>query len=184
MKKGRGALKAIVGELARSSERSSLFWWMVEHHDALAGASGGRRIRWQPLCQKFAALGLTDGTGKPANEKTAGETWLRARTEVARQRKDRAKAEAEMFPTLRPIPTQHARQQDRAPRVEPAAAPPVVEPPRPFTRQQPLPSNETQTSADEVPEDVRAKLEAVTRQLYGEDRWLGPPPKRKLNGQA
>jgi hypothetical protein len=152
MKKGHGALKAIVGELARSSERSPLFWWMVEHHDTLVDAAAGRRIRWKPLCVKFATLGLTDGTGKPATEKTAGETWLRARTEVARQRKDRAKAEAALFPTLRPVPQAKWN----------PAPPPIATPAATHSRQPPADETD-EARAKRVIAELRAGLRERSR---------------------
>lgn len=166
--------------------RSDLYRWLRKRHAKLVEMGVGQKDgpTWKAVAAAAAKAGQVNRRGEPPSEDNVRQVWSRVCRDEAAAKASRTKAEAALFPTLRPVPMQRARQQDRAPRVEPAAAPPVVEPPRPFTRQQPLPSNETQTSADEVPEDVRAKLEAVTRQLYGEDRWLGPPPKRKLNGQA
>jgi len=116
----RTVMKALLRELSRSSERSSLFWWMVENHDALAGAADGKRIRWKPTWAYLAQLELRDADGNPPTERTARETWLRARAEVKRQRQQTAHARAAMFPTLRPLPapqTQPAR---------PANAPPLA----------------------------------------------------------
>jgi hypothetical protein len=53
----RKGLRAVLREIAYSADRSALFWWMVEHHDELAHAAQGRRLRWKPLCERFAALG-------------------------------------------------------------------------------------------------------------------------------
>jgi hypothetical protein len=71
--------RAVLGQITHSADRSSLFWWMVEHHDDLCDAAQGRRLQWAPLCAQFAELGLTDATGKPASVRTVRETWKRAR---------------------------------------------------------------------------------------------------------
>jgi hypothetical protein len=79
-------LKSVLNEIARSGDRSSLFWWMVEHHDELVTAANGRRMQWRAFCARLRDLGLTDRTGKPASAKVARLTWFRARQEVARAR--------------------------------------------------------------------------------------------------
>jgi hypothetical protein len=84
-------------EIAYSADRSALFWWMVEHHDEMAHAAQGRRLRWKPLCERFAALGLTDVKGSVPSERTARATWGRARRAVAEAR-DQAAAKREAAP--------------------------------------------------------------------------------------
>lgn len=79
-------IKTVLSEIANGDDRSSLFWWLVEHHDEIMAAANGRRMQWRRLCARFAELGLTDRTGKPATEKLARLTWFRARQEVARLR--------------------------------------------------------------------------------------------------
>jgi hypothetical protein len=91
MSNDRKGLRAVLREIAHSAERSPLFWWMVEHHDELAQAAEGRRLRWKQLCERFADLGLTDVNGKVASERTARATWARARRAVAEAR-ERASA--------------------------------------------------------------------------------------------
>jgi hypothetical protein len=86
MSNDRKGLRAVLQEIARSAERSPLFWWMVEHHDELAQAAEGRRLRWKQLCECFAGLGLTDVNGRVASERTARATWARARRAVAETR--------------------------------------------------------------------------------------------------
>jgi hypothetical protein len=86
MSNDRKGLRAVLREIAHSAERSPLFWWMVEHHDQLAQAADGRRLRWKQLCERFAGLGLTDVNGKVASERTARATWARARRAVAEAR--------------------------------------------------------------------------------------------------
>ena len=84
------SLRAIVGEITKSSDRSPLFWWLLEHHDEIADAASGRRMQWATLCARFAEAGLTDTTGKPATPNTAKVTWQRVRRAVAQQRARRA----------------------------------------------------------------------------------------------
>ena len=82
MSRNRKGLRAVLREITYSADRSALFWWMVEHHDELAQAAQGRRLRWKPLCERFAALGLTDVKGRVPSERTARATWGRARRAV------------------------------------------------------------------------------------------------------
>jgi hypothetical protein len=77
---------AILKTVSRSEQRSSLFWWLVEHHDEMIAAAKGKRILWRPFCAKVAALGLTDTKGQPPCERAARETWMQARKEVAASR--------------------------------------------------------------------------------------------------
>jgi hypothetical protein len=97
MSRNRKGLRAVLREIAHSADRSPLFWWMVEHHDELAHAAQGRRLRWKPLCERFAALGLTDVKGRVPSERTARATWGRARRAVAEAR-ERAVAKRESTP--------------------------------------------------------------------------------------
>lgn len=87
--------EAIREHLARSGDRSSLFWWLLENHDWVLEVADGRRLMWTELCPKFAEMGLTDRTGKPARPKTAKLTWERVRKERARIDERRAAKEAE-----------------------------------------------------------------------------------------
>jgi len=88
--------ESIRGHLARPKERSSLFWWLVENHQWLLEQRGlHKRIMWAALCPEFAALGLTDRTGKPPNPKSAKLTWERVCKEKARIEARQAAADAE-----------------------------------------------------------------------------------------
>lgn len=78
-------LQAVLRKISQNSERSSLFWWMVENHRRLKAEAQGRRLRWEPLCIVFAEHGLTDVNGQPPKPNTARQTWLRARRFVAEQ---------------------------------------------------------------------------------------------------
>jgi hypothetical protein len=85
MTKDPKGLRAVLREVAQSSERSTLFWWLVEHHRELKAGSMGRRLKWEKLSALFNELGLTDINGNPAKPNTARQTWLRARRFVAEE---------------------------------------------------------------------------------------------------
>jgi hypothetical protein len=78
--------KAILRTIERSEQRSSLFWWMVEHHDELVNASEGRRIIWATFCAEAVKRGLRDTRGEVPSERNARETWRQARIAVAEAR--------------------------------------------------------------------------------------------------
>ena len=83
MSRDQAGLRAVLRDISQSRERSTLFWWMVDHHAELVEASKGRRLQWRSLCARFAELGLADATGKPATPEGARLTWRRARAAVA-----------------------------------------------------------------------------------------------------
>lgn len=86
MSKRRTGLKAIIRAIDHSPDRSSLFWWLFDHHDEIRHPASGKRITWAPVVAQVAALGLTDRDGKPATPGTVRLTWYRVRQEVARRR--------------------------------------------------------------------------------------------------
>lgn len=79
MAKSKRELRVVLPALENTEERSSLFWWVLKHHDAMLRAAGGRRIRWKPLCEKFTRLGLRDGAGNPPSTEAARRTWRHVR---------------------------------------------------------------------------------------------------------
>ncbi len=87
--------KAILAQVERPYERSSLFEWLMTHHDEMVAAAGGRRIEWSRLCAEFAKEGLTGAVRKPVNAATARKTWQRVRKEHARIKALRAVERAE-----------------------------------------------------------------------------------------
>lgn len=87
--------KAILAQVERPYERSSLFEWLMTHHDEMVAAAGGRRIEWSRLCAEFAKEGLTGADRKPVNAATARKTWQRVRKEQARIEALRAAERAE-----------------------------------------------------------------------------------------
>ena len=82
--------------VARPSRRSSLFWWLLENHDALVEAevSTGLGLPWRELCAQFEALGLTSVAGGAVGRELAKKTWQRVRKEKKRLEARRAAAEA------------------------------------------------------------------------------------------
>ena len=104
MARRKQTLQAILEEVARGGDRSSLFWFLVKHHDELLRQAEGKRLRWDALCDRFAQHGLTDARGEAATPKTARQTWLRARKAVAeakkrRQANDAAKRPGDVYPS-------------------------------------------------------------------------------------
>ncbi|MGE0225592.1 MAG: hypothetical protein AB7F35_18565 [Acetobacteraceae bacterium] len=102
--------------------RSTLFAWMYEHHDSLLETLKG--ADWSEACKIFAEAGLTDITGKPANENTAMMTWYRARKQVEKDRQQRERGGS----TLQIALTEIVRSNPApVPRPAPAAPPASVE---------------------------------------------------------
>jgi hypothetical protein len=127
--------KAILAEVAQPGHRSSLFWFLVEHHDNLIAQADGKRMHWDALCARFAEHGLTDILGKPATPRTARETWLQARRTVAEARARKQAQDA----TARPGQTFPSR-------ISPDWRPAVVPPPPPV-RAEPTPTGSSTPSA-------------------------------------
>ena len=114
MSRNSKGLRSVVREITHGANRSSLFWWMVENHDQLASAVGGRRLQWTRLSARFAKLGLTNANGHAPSEQTARKTWQRVRCAVAKARELAAA-------------NQSARPQRRYPsRISPDWRPPVA----------------------------------------------------------
>ena len=101
MDKCRTGLDAVLKDIVKGPQRSTLFHWLVKHHDEIAQAAAGRAIRWEPLRIRFAELGLTDGDGKLATAETARLTWFKVRKEVLKRRTLRATG---MLPKLAATP--------------------------------------------------------------------------------
>ena len=125
--------RAIENTVARNKLRSTLFHWMSKHHDAIIERWDGDKIDWGTFCLELTELGLTDLTGKPASEKTARQTWFRARGAVAKKKK----AKAAQPPT--PINPSRVSKDWRPPNAPPPQAP---APPTPPLRS--LPSKQNQ----------------------------------------
>lgn len=112
--------RRILETIAKPSNRSSLFWWMLEHHDEVVQAASGGRLNWKQICLEVTAIGLTNVSGGRVTEATARKTWFRVRREKARRdeaskrRDDRRAAMSE------------ARAKERSPRSG-GAVPPVID---------------------------------------------------------
>lgn len=83
MSRKREDIEAVVSYLLQGPERSTLFWWLVEHHDELVEAKGCKRTRWGPLALQLASYGLTDRENKAASPAVVRLTWQRVRKYVA-----------------------------------------------------------------------------------------------------
>ena len=159
-------LRAILREIEHGPERSTLFWYMLDNHEELSRSATGKRIRWAPLAERFAALGLLDGAGKAPTAENARLTWWNVRQEVAkRQAELRQKAAPATPPSRMPASW-------RPTPIEPPASRVVPRPPSP-THTDSVPA-----APRELPEAARATLAALDRQLEWRDRYVNPP-KRK-----
>ena len=152
MPKSRRQLRVVLPALERSEERSSLFWWMLQHHDEMLKAAMGRRPRWAQLCATFEALDLKDGQGNLPSPEAARRTWRNVR-EFA------ASAAATNFRKPRPkYPS----------RISPDWRPQVVSPPLPIRPPSPIPpipvTSALQTD-DEAAARARAGQESLERAM-------------------
>ena len=91
------SIEEVLKRVARPAWRSPLFWWLIEHHDALRQneAETGRGAPWRELCVDFVGLGITLADGRPVKPATAKRTWQRVRKEVVRVEERRARERAE-----------------------------------------------------------------------------------------
>lgn len=96
-------LQPILDDVAQSPERSTLFWWLREHHDVFLAAAAGRRIRWLPHIPRFLALDLRDGEGKPVTPRTASDTWAEVKRDIARVRASQAEQVRKLQPSRLPV---------------------------------------------------------------------------------
>lgn len=95
--------RAILRTIAQSEQRSTLFRWMVEHHDELVEASSQDRIHWASFCAEASKRGLTDTQGNPPTMATARKTWTRARNAVREARAELgARPPKPIFPSRLP----------------------------------------------------------------------------------
>jgi hypothetical protein len=190
--------KAILRIIERSEERSPLFYWMVEHHDEILQAAGGKRIRWAPFCAKAVALGLVDTRGQAPTERNARETWAQARRAMQEARAElEARPEKPIYPSRMPKWTPPAILEAIAagnPAVDGAAARgatvPVVPPPstgtalalaaRPPPPKPPSPPPEAPAGGKLLSQyakpgdsiEMQQKLRAAEDRLKKFDRWM------------
>ena len=79
------AFRAALGAVRGRTGRSALYRWLRANHDEFL-RDWGDGADWPAFVQAFAALGLTDRTGKPPVPETARKTWLQVRKDVAKAR--------------------------------------------------------------------------------------------------
>jgi len=160
--------RAILATIGRSKARSPLFWWMVEHHDAIIAAAAGERIRWGAFCAEATRLGLTDTRGRPPTERNARETWRQARRVVARA-KLRQAATAPSSKVSSPIaPDRHVLLAPPPPTCP--AVPPAT------TDAAPIPAGSHILGRADCrsPEEAQAEIDRVFAQLAALDRRKFP----------
>jgi len=103
MRTNKRGLRAILREIEHGPERSTLFWYMLDNYEDLSRSAARTRIRWVPLSERFAALGLLDGQGKTPTAENARLTWWNVRQEVAkRQAEHRQETQPAMPPSRLP----------------------------------------------------------------------------------
>jgi hypothetical protein len=152
-------------EVRQGPDRSSLYWWMVDHHAALLAEGKAGRMPWLKLCKRFIALGLTDGSGKPPSPARACKTWREACIEVM------AAADRAAPARLPPPSRQRADWQPPMARIPPPSTRHASPPPA----ANPIPAQE---GDEHLPEEVRAKLAAVEGQLAYLDRHIIRPKQK------
>ena len=151
MPKSRRQLRVVLPALERSNERSSLFWWMLEHHDEMLAAVSGRRPRWVQLCATFATLDLKDGQGNLPSPEAARRTWRNVREFAASAvatslRKPRPKYPSRISPDWRP---------------QTVVPPPPIRAPPPGPV--PIPSSATAVTNPAATDKSREGLESLDR---------------------
>ena len=187
------SLRAVVNEITQSSDRSSLFWWLVEHHDEIAEATQGRRLRWSALCVRFEEAGLTDLNGRAASPETARRTWLRVRQMVSEAR-ERQAADADRPQRVGAVPPSRLPAKwkpDFLAQPRGTALPVITRPAQPFPAHTSGASvaqgMQAAAAAQGVlidpndPPEVQEKLLKLEAQLRRADRYLGPPMKRRTD---
>ncbi len=80
--------------ILRDTARSSLFWLLYEHHDALVETWRHRRANWLAVCAWAAEQQIADRDGKPIRADTARadaarKTWERVCAVKAQEKADR-----------------------------------------------------------------------------------------------
>jgi hypothetical protein len=173
MKASRRELKAMKEEVRQGPDHSDLFWWMVDHHADLFEEGRGGRMPWIKLCKRFAARGLTDGTGKVPTPARAGKTWRDACAEV-KAAAERAAAAAQpsrpsppsrQRPDWQPPVAATPRAKTESPREELPSRQPHVAP-----APQTSPGDTGSSELDDLPPEVKAKFDRLRQDFAETDR--------------
>ena len=168
MKTKRSQVNATLRQVGQSSERSSLFYFMLDQHDALIAGAKGRKMRWSELCVTFEQLGLTNQHGDTANELTARMTWYRVRKEIIRLRayeaaQARLPAKPPAARSLMPSASPHDRVPIEYPRAQPS-------PPKPAEPSGPA------SPTDQSPAEARADAHIARMKRHFAERDGRKPP--------
>lgn len=110
-----GGLKA-----AAYRGRSDVYRWLRKRHAKLVEMGVGQKDgpTWKAVAAAAAKAGQVNRRGEPPSEDNVRQVWSRVCRDEAAAKATEAKAQAAMFPTLRPVPAM-----DR-----PNIPPPVVTP--------------------------------------------------------
>jgi len=154
-------IQSFLDDVAHSPERSTLFWWLSEHHDALIVAAAGRRIRWIAHIPRLAALGLSDGEGKPVTPRTASDTWSEVKRDIARLRAAKAAQARDLQPSRLPVTWKPTP-------VEPTPARAISRPAHPIN------TDSAPAAPFDMSEAGKARMASLDRQLNWRDRFVIP----------
>ena len=104
-----GGLKA-----AAYRGRSDLYRWLRKRHAKLVEMGVGQKDgpTWKAVAAAAAKAGQANRKGEPPSEDNVRQVWSRVCRDEAAAKTNQAKAQAAMFPTLRPVP--QAKQQSSA----------------------------------------------------------------------
>jgi hypothetical protein len=90
---------------SESPLRSSLFHWLVRHHELITCSLTGRRVNWQPLRAAAEEAGVTDHRGRAPTDRVIRDTWRKVRRHVAgRAAADSGPQVVSAAPAARPGP--------------------------------------------------------------------------------
>ncbi len=156
MSNKREQAEAVVSYLRQGPERSTLFWWLVEHHDELAEAKGRKQTRWEPLAAQLASYGLTDRNNKAASPAVLRLTWKRVRRYVTDDRTAKEAAEREKKRQPSRLPATWRPQE---------ATPPQAS--RPFAPSPPNEASAIVNNEDCTPEEALAGLRRILAERSG-----------------
>ena len=163
-------IRALRRDVKEGSDRSPLFWWLVEHSDEFLREGATERIAWEKHCARFARLGVSDAAGKAPTPATARKTWWRVRKFLAanppRTNPKAAYPSAQLPAWQPPVVAAH---QPAAPAYKPdlvtsrpSAVPPSHAPPNPPAQAETT-TSPSQGGAVELTAHAKAELEKLQR---------------------
>ena len=141
-----GGLKA-----AAYRGRSDLYRWLRKRHAKLVEMGVGQKDgpTWKAVAAAAAKAGQVNRRGEPPSEDNVRRVWSRVCRDEAAAKANQAKAQAAMFPTLRPVPQANSNPAQR----------PLVAPVVPRSRQPP---------AEETDEELAQRTIAELRAGFRE----------------